>query len=147
MAEPLHGGHHAEVERVAGVIGERADAAFAEHYLVVAFAHDVFGGHQEFVECGATCRVSAARAFAGASGALEQRKILHVAGADLDDVGVFFDQIEGFVVDGFGDDAQAVLFANLGQNLQAVIAEALKAVRRSARLVGAAAEEAARRWV
>ena len=36
---------------------------------------------------------------------LQQREILHVAGADLDHVGVLFDQFERFVVDGFGDDA------------------------------------------
>ncbi len=40
-----------------------------------------------------------------ASGALEQREVLHVARADLDHVGVFRDQFEGLVVDGFGDDA------------------------------------------
>ena len=48
-----------------------------------------------------------------------------------------------FVVDGFGDDAEAVLFADLGENLQAGFAESLKAVWGSARFVGAAAEEAA----
>ena len=38
--------------RVAGKVGESADAAFAEHHVVVAFAEDVFGGHEKFVESG-----------------------------------------------------------------------------------------------
>src|SRR5439155_19458670 len=74
-------------------------------------------------------------------GALEERKILHVAGADLDDVGVFLDEVEGFVVDGFGDDAEAVGSADFRKDLEAVFTEALEAVGGSARLVCAAAEE------
>ena len=62
-----------------------------------------------------------------AAGAFEQREVLHVAGADLDDVGVFVDEIEGFVVDGFGDDAEAEVVANFGHDLEAFFAEALEA--------------------
>ena len=77
-----------------------------------------------------------------AARALEQRKILHVARADLDYVCVFFDEVERFVVNRFGDDAQAEFFANFGQDLQAGLAQPLKAYGRSARLVGAAAKKA-----
>ena len=77
----------------------------------------------------------------GASGALEQREILHVAGADLDDVGVLVDQVERFVIDGFGDDEQAEAVADFGHDLQTFFAQALKRIRRGARFVGAAAEE------
>ena len=55
----------------------------------------------------------------GAASAFKERKILHVACADLDDVGIFFDEIERFIVDGFGDDAEAELFANFRENFQA----------------------------
>jgi hypothetical protein len=78
---------------------------------------------------------------AQAAGMLEQRKILHVARADLDDVGPFGDEVEGFVVDGFGDDAQAEAVANLGHDASGFDAEALKRVGRCAGLVCAAAEE------
>src|ERR1700730_15278707 len=122
------------------MIGERAHAALAEHYVVIAFAEDIFGGHQEFVEGGGHAALEE-NWFFGAAGALEQREILHVAGADLDHVGVFFDEVEAFVVDGFGDDAQAVVFANLREDFEAVFAEALKTVRGSARFVGAATEK------
>jgi hypothetical protein len=106
MAQALDGGHDAEVERVAGVIGESAHSALAEDDVVVALAHDVFGGHEKFFERGGDAALQEHR-LAGASGALEQRKILHVARADLDHVGILIDQIERFVVDGFGHDEQA----------------------------------------
>src|ERR1700731_3407670 len=122
------------------MIGERAHAALAEHYVVIAFAEDIFGGHQEFVERGRHTALEE-NWFFGAACALEQREILHVAGADLNHVGVFFDEVEAFVVDGFSDDAEAVVLADLRENFEAVFAEALKAVRGSARFVGAAAEK------
>src|SRR5207253_8399083 len=39
-----------EVERIAGEIGERAHAAFAQDNLIVSLGQDVLGGHQELVE-------------------------------------------------------------------------------------------------
>src|ERR1700731_1231514 len=122
------------------MIGERAHAALAEHYVVIAFAEDIFGGHQEFVERGGHAALEE-NWFFGAACTLEQREILHGAGADLDHVGVFFDEVEAFVVDGFGDDAKAVVLADLREDFEAVFAEALKTVRGSARFVSAAAEE------
>ena len=89
VAAFFYRGHDGEVERVAGKIGEGADAAFAEHHVVVAFVHHIFGGHQEFVERGGHAALEE-HGLLGAAGALEQGKILHVAGADLDDVGPLF---------------------------------------------------------
>jgi hypothetical protein len=77
----------------------------------------------------------------GASGALEQRKILHVAGADLDYVGILVDQVERFVIDGFGHDKQAEAVADFRHDLQSFFAQSLKRIGRGARFVGAAAEE------
>src|SRR6266446_6864013 len=53
--------------------------------------HDVFGGHEKFVERGGHAALEE-DGFFGAAGALEQGEILHVAGADLNDVGVFLDE-------------------------------------------------------
>src|SRR5579872_3548790 len=140
MAQPLHRGHNAQVERVTRVIGERADSAFAERDVVVAFAEDVLGCHQKFFESGGHAALEENR-LAGASGAFQQREILHVAGADLDDVGIFFDQIERLVIDRFGDDPHPELLAHFGHDTKGFLAESLERVRRGAGLVGAAAEE------
>src|SRR5215470_11410561 len=137
----LDGGNDREVERVAGKIGKRADAAFAKHDVVIAFGQDVFGSHQEFVESSGHAALQQDWFFR-AAGALEQGEILHVARADLNDIGVFFHEVERFVVDGLGDDAIAKFVAHLGQNFQARFAESLKTIRGGAWFVGAAAEEA-----
>src|SRR5882724_1413239 len=50
VAALFYGRHDSEVERVAGKVGKCSDAALAEHHIVIAFAQDVFGGHEEFVE-------------------------------------------------------------------------------------------------
>jgi hypothetical protein len=140
VAALFDGRNDGEVERVAGEIGEGADAAFAEHDLVVAFGQDVLGGHEEFVERGGHAALEE-HGFLGATSTFEQREILHVASADLDDVGVFLDEVERFVVDGFGDDAEAEMFADVGEDLQALKAKTLEGVGRSARLVGTATEK------
>ncbi len=90
MAALLHRGNDGEIESIARKIGEGADAAFAEHDVVVAFAHYIFGGHQEFIESGGHAAFEEHGLF-GAAGAFEQREILHVARADLNHVGVFID--------------------------------------------------------
>ena len=66
---------------------------------------------------------------------------MHVARADLDYIGVFLDKVEGFVVYGFGDDAEAIEFADFCENFQAGVAETLEAVGRGAGFVGATSEE------
>src|SRR5439155_1660146 len=77
----------------------------------------------------------------GAAGTFEQRKILHIARADLDYVGVLLDEVERFVVNRLRDDAEAVLGSHFRKDLETILAEALEAVRGSARFVSAAAEE------
>src|SRR5664280_3178174 len=74
--------------------------------------------------------------------ALQQRIILHVARADLDDVSVLLHQFERFVIDGLGNDQQTKAVADFRQDLQALLSQTLKCVGRGARLVGASAEEA-----
>jgi len=140
VAALFYRGDYREIERVAREIGEGADTAFTEHDVVVAFGEDVFGGHEEFIESGGHAAFEKDGKL-GAACSFEEREILHVASADLDDIGVLFDEVEGFVVDGFGDDAEAEFLANLGEDFQAGEAESLKGIGRSAGFVGAAAEK------
>ena len=65
----------------------------------------------------------------------------------MNDVGIFFDEVERFVVNRFGDDAKSECFANFRENLQARLAKSLKTVRRGARLVGAATKKADASWL
>src|ERR1700674_1862642 len=140
MAAFFYGGDERGGARVARKNGEGGEAPFAEHHVVIALGEDVLGGHEELVERGGHAALEE-NGFFGAASAFEQGEILHVARADLDDVGVLLDEVEAFTIDGFGDNAEAVGGAHLRKNLEAVFTETLKAVRGSARLVGTAAEE------
>jgi len=134
-------GDDGEIEGVAGKVGEGAHAAFAEHHVVVAFAQDVFGGHEKFIERGRHAAFQEHGLF-GAASAFQQREILHVARANLDHVGPFFDEVERFVVNCFGDDAEAIVAPDLVEDFEAGKAESLKAIRRGAGLESATAKEA-----
>ena len=55
---------------------------------------------------------------AGAAGGLQQREVLHVAGADLQHVGVLADQADVLGLDHLRDDRQAGLGSRLGEDLR-----------------------------
>src|SRR5262249_8950853 len=69
-------------------------------------------------------------------------KILHVAGADLDDVAVSFDQINMRQFERFGDDLQSECVANLCHDFPSFFAESLKCIGRRSWLPHAASKEA-----
>ena len=73
--------------------------------------------------------------------AFRQREVLHVARADLHDVGVFGHQIDIAIAHDFGDDGKPGGFARLRQQLEPFFFHALKIVRRCARFESAAAQE------
>ena len=72
---------------------------------------------------------------------LEQPEVGHVAGADLQHVGVLGDDLDVARVDDLGDDRQPGDLADVGEDLQALHAQALEGVRRGARLERAAAQQ------
>jgi len=130
-----------EVEREARGRLERADAALAQHHLVVALLEHVVRGHQQLVERRGEPALEQHR-LADLACRLEQRVVLHVAGADLHDVGVLGDRVGVVGVQELGDDRQAGLGPRLGEDLQRRNAQALERERRRARLERPAAEHA-----
>jgi len=70
VAAFFHGRDYGQIQGVAGEIGEGADAAFAEHDVVVAFTEDVFRGHEKFVERGGHAALEKDGEF-GAAGTFE----------------------------------------------------------------------------
>ena len=89
------------------MVRERPYAAFAKNDVVVSLGENVFGSHQEFLERRRHASLQQNR-LARPAGSPQQRKILHIARADLDAIGIFFHQIEGFDVDCLGDYAKPV---------------------------------------
>ena len=131
--------HRAEVEREARGGLERADPALAQDHVLVALLEDVVGGLQQLVERRRQPALEQHR-LAELARDLEQRVVLHVARADLDDVGVLGDRVGVLGVEQLGDDRQAGLGARLGEDLERRDAEALEGERRRARLERAAAQ-------
>jgi hypothetical protein len=105
--------HQIEGEAIGGL--ERANAALAEDHLLVALLEDVLRRHQQLLERRREAALEQDRA-AAASDLGEQRVVLHVARADLDHVGILFNQVERFVIDGLGDDLHAKLLADFGHD-------------------------------
>ena len=70
----------------------------------------------------------------------EQREVLHVAGADLQDVRVLGHHLDLVRLHDLGHHRQAGLLLASAQQLEAVLLEPLEGVGRGARLEGAAAE-------
>jgi hypothetical protein len=117
---------------------ERADAALAEHHVGVALLEDVLRAHQQLLERRRQAALEQHRD-ARAPDLGEQRVVLHVARADLDDVRDLGHRLDVAHVHQLGDDRQPGLRLGLAQQPQALLAEALEGVRRGARLVRAAA--------
>ena len=103
-------------------------------------ADDVLGGHQEFLDRRAVAALEHDRARDPADVA-QQRVVLHVPGADLEDVGVLGDDVDLVGFHDLGDDRQAGPLARLGEEPEAGDAEPLERVRRGPRLERAAAQD------
>ena len=106
---------------------------------LVALLEDVVGGHEQLVERRGQAALEQHR-LAELARDLEQRVVLHVARADLHDVGVLGDGVGVLAVEQLGDDRQPGRLARLGEDLERLGAQALERERRRARLERAAAQ-------
>ena len=91
-----------------GVVLVGPDAPLAEHHVRVAAVEDVLGGQQELVDRRAHPALQQGGLARVADG-LEQLVVLHVAGADLEHVGVLGDHRDVLGGHHLGDDRQARL--------------------------------------
>src|SRR5215207_679517 len=105
LAQHRHG-HQVEREAVARLVG--ADAALAEHHLLVALLEDVLRRHQQFLERRRQAALQQHR-LARAAHLGEQRVVLHVARAELHHVGHLEHGLEVPYVQQLGHDRQAGL--------------------------------------
>ena len=74
-------------------------------------------------------------------GFLQQRKVLHIARANLDHVGPLGHLLQRLGIQRLGNNAQPESFPDFGHDAQRFNTQSLKCIRRSPRLVRAAAEE------
>ena len=104
------------IASVAGGGFKRADAALTQHHLRIAMRHNVLRGHQQFLNGGteAAFQKYGTAAFAQH---FQQREVLHVARADLQNVRIPGDKIHIPVAHYFSDDGESGGFAGLGEQL------------------------------
>ena len=107
---------------------------------MVSFGQYVLGGEQELLDRGGHTALQEDRLLGPAS-RLEQGRVLHVAGTDLDDVRDLGNVAQAFRVHGFGADQEARFLARLGEQLESRPAQPLERVGRCARLPGPAAQD------
>src|SRR5439155_19967543 len=110
VAEPVHGRDNTQIECVARMVCKSPDPALAHDNEVVPLSHDVFRGHEKLVESGGEPALEE-HGFLRAAGGFEQRKILDVPRADLDDLRIALDHIQAVRVDSLGYDLAAVFRA------------------------------------
>ena len=133
-------GDRAEVEREARRGLERADAALAEDHVLVALLEDVVGGLQQLVQRRRQPALEQ-HGLAELARDLEQRVVLHVARADLDDVGVLGDRFGVLALSSSSVTTGRPVSARASARISSAgHAEALERERRGARLERAAAQ-------
>ena len=131
-------GDGTDIHGVPGIGLESADAAFAEDHVRVAFTHDIFRAHQQFLVCGGHSALKENR-FLLSSDRFQQVIVLHVACSDLDDINVI-KQFKLRDVHQFRDDRKASLLFRSFQILQSLFSQALESIWGSARFERAASE-------
>ena len=133
-------GHGRQVEGVARVILERADAALAENDIRVTVGEEIFGREEPFLDAHAHAAFEE-HGLAAAGASHEQPEILRIAGPDLQDVGGAGDEVDIVFAEDLGDDAEAGFGPGGGQHAQSFGPEALEFVGGGARFVGPAAQD------
>ena len=139
MRQFLNDRNGVQVEQIARRRVEAAQPTLAQHHLVVAFGEDVFRAQEQIGDGGRHSALEQHR-LAQTTDCLEQRVVLHVAGADLDAVPVLGHEFCPRLVHCFGHDGKPGFLASKGEQLESRFSQTLKRVRRTARLEGAAAK-------
>ena len=116
------------IQRVARVGFESADAALAQNHVVVSARHDVFGGEQQLFERGRDAALEQHRFFDLAQFA-QQIEILHVARAHLEDVNVGQHQRDLRNLHDLADHQQIEMLAGLAQKLEPFLPHSLERIR------------------
>src|SRR6185437_4897093 len=135
----VHQRNGSEVEHVTHSRIEGANSALAQNHLAVALREDVLGAEQE-IRYRRGHSALQQHGPAEFPDSLEQRIILHVAGTDLNAVGVLSNQSCSFIVHRFGHDWKPGFFARPNKQFQAFHAESLKRIWRAAWLERTAAK-------
>src|SRR5437868_11647128 len=128
MREFLDDGNRGDIQGVARVGLEGANAALAEDDLIISAGHNVLGGKQQLFESGRDAALEQDR-LAHLAQLTQQIEILHVARAYLENIYVRQHQLDLRDLHDFADDQQSEFIARLAQQLESFQSEPLKGIR------------------
>ena len=122
-----------EIKRVAGVSFKCPDTPFAWYHLHISLVQNILHTIQPFGQGGVHTPFQHHR-FVHTADFLKKRKILHISGSDLQNIGVFTHPADIPGIDNLGDHRQSGRPAGFFENLESVQPQTLKRVGRGARL-------------
>src|SRR2546427_4968652 len=141
MRQLLDDGDSGNIQRVASIGLEGANAALAQNHVVIAAGHDVFRRKQQLFESGGDAALEQHRLLDLAQLA-QQIKILHIARAHLQDIHVRQHERDLRNLHDFADHQHVETIARLAQQFKSLFAHTLKRIWRTARFKRAAAQYA-----
>ena len=126
MAQLVQGADGGDIQRIAGVGFKGADTPLAENDLLVAFAHDILGAHEQFLQ-GVGKTTLEKNGLLDLAQLLQKVKILHISGTHLNDIHILK---QGQVADvhDFRDDGKSRGLLCLQQQLDALTLHALEGI-------------------
>ena len=117
MRKFLHQRHGGQIKSVAHGRLERADAALAQHDVWVSTREQIFGREQPFLNRGGGAAFEQHGLFDGGKFS-QQRVILHIPRAHLEQVRELRDDIHVILIQHFRHDRQSRFLAGFGQPLE-----------------------------
>ncbi len=136
VAQPLHCQDRREVQGVAGIGLKGTDAPLTQNDVWIALAHNILRAHEPLLNGGGQPPFQEDGLF-GSAHLFQQVEVLHVTGADLDDVHRLLEHGKLVGTHQLSDDGHAGGVLGVQQQTNALHSFALKRVGRGAGLVGA----------
>ncbi len=140
MALPLDVGHDRQIERVPGRILEGPNAALAKNHLAIPLRECILSRHEQILD-GRAHSTLEQDGNPRAAALLQEVEVLHIASADLKNVGVTLDHFDLAHVHDLGDHGHPEALAGGLEHFEPVATEPLEAIGAGPRLESPAAQD------
>ena len=140
VAHPLHGRDGGHVQGVAGVGLKGADAPLAEDHVLVALGHDILRRHDPLLVAVGEAPLEK-DGLGQLAHLLQKVEVLHIPGADLDDIHLVLEDLAVLGAHQLGDDGHARGGLGLQQQVKPADPHPLEGVGGGAGLEGPAPEK------
>ena len=123
----MHDRDGRKIQHVTGVRVETSNTALTQNHVFVPFGKDILGRQEQLVDRGGHPALEQHRNI-GSTSPTQHRIILHVAGPDLNDVGILSDKVDPFGVQRLRHDRHPSGLPGSGQHLEPLLPQSLPGV-------------------